>query len=116
MMALLALCKVAFLAPLAWHFWSTAVVGAKDVIAASVVATGAFALLSPGGELCGTVITALGVLMAWLQGSLSDQPLFAFSSAGGCALVFALSLTLKRLRAVQPRQAVDSESSIKKSM
>lgn len=112
----LGLCKVLFLAPLAYHFWLATVAGGKDVIAASIVATGALALLSPGGELCGTVITALGVVAAWYQGSLAEQPLFAFSTIGGCCMVFALSLSLKRLRAAQSPSAQSSEILGKKGL
>lgn len=112
----LGLCKVLFVSPLAYHFWLATVAGGKDVIAASVVATGVLALLSPGGELCGSLITALGVVAAWHQGSLGEQPLFAFSTIGGCCVVFALSLSLKRLRAAQSPRAESSELLGKKGL
>lgn len=96
MQAFLLLCKAAFLAPLILHFWA-AVAANQNFAAASVLATGALALLSPGGELCGSVITAIAIAISWFAGHTDSS--YASSAAGSCALVFALSLALKRTKA-----------------
>ncbi len=90
--------KAAFVAPLVAYAW--AAVPQLPLAVLATAATGIAALLSPGGELCGSVILALGVALSGLRLRDTADPavLLHAVALGSCIAIFALALQLKRAR------------------